>query len=227
MRAGPARPGPCRRHRRPRAPADRKTPRPAARPARGPGRAGRARAGPVQPQQQRQAHIAVGEGHRHDQPGDHETVPAADPVAALRGPIMLPRRAEHAAPVAVEQGVIHRHGQRLALGGERGHHQPGQGQPQRVGVPAGVGEDRCARDQCARAAIPAAAHMPVTVRGSTAPNAPVTSNAKVRKVGAVNTARQAPSTSHRPAGTVADGSIDETTRPGCLITRRCFPHVRS
>ena len=102
---------------------------------------GRARAGQVQPQQQRQAHIAVGEGHRHDQPGDHETVPAADPVAALRGPIMLPRRAEHAAPVAMEQGVIHRHGQRLAVGGGRGQHQPGQGQPQRVGVPAGVGEE--------------------------------------------------------------------------------------
>ena len=83
-------------------------------------------------------------------------------------------------------------------------------------------KNRCARDQCARPAIPAAAHMPVTVRGSTAPNAPVTSNAKVRKVGAVNTARQAPSTSDRPAGTVADASIDETTRPGCLITRRCF-----
>lgn len=35
---------------------------------------------------------------------------------------------------------------------------------------------RCARDQCTQAAIPAAVHIPVTVRGPTALNAPVTSS---------------------------------------------------
>jgi hypothetical protein len=71
-------------------------------------------------------------------------------------------------------------------------------------------KNRRARDQWTRSANPAATHIPVTVRGPTAPNAPTTSATNVVNPGAPNAPRHACNTSNRPGGTVSIGSIDET-----------------
>jgi hypothetical protein len=52
-------------------------------------------------------------------------------------------------------------------------------------------KNRCARDQCTRSASPTAIHIPVTVRGPTAPNAPTTSATNVANPGAPNAPRHA------------------------------------
>ena len=75
---------------------------------------------------------------------------------------MLPRRAEHAAPVAVEQGVIHRHVNAWPSAVDAATTSRAR-PPQRVGVPAGVGEESVRRDQCASGhpgSGPHASHRP-------------------------------------------------------------------
>ncbi|MDH6630249.1 hypothetical protein M2271_008109 [Streptomyces sp. LBL] len=63
-------------------------------------------------------------------------------------------------------------------------------------------KNRCARDQWAFPASPAACHIPVTVRGLFPDSTPVTSTAIVVNEGAVKHGRRTSSTINRDDGTV-------------------------
>jgi len=70
----------------------------------------------VQAEQHRQADLAGQERDRHHDPDDHEAVAAPDAVPALGGAVMLVARTVHLPAVAVEEGVVHRYGDRAADG---------------------------------------------------------------------------------------------------------------
>jgi hypothetical protein len=76
-----------------------------------------------------------------------------------------------------------------------------------------------------RRAAQRARGTPRRPRGVLAATLPTTLQRPAHRPGAVNAARHAANTCSRQAGTVAIGSIDETTPTGRLYTRRCFRYV--
>jgi hypothetical protein len=89
----------------------------------------------VQAEQRRQADLAGQERHRRHDTDDHKAVAAPDAVPAPGGAVVLVLRAVDLPAVAVEQGVVHRDGDRAAVGHQAGHDRAGQRQADPVGVP--------------------------------------------------------------------------------------------
>jgi hypothetical protein len=101
----------------------------------------------VQAEQDRQADPAGHERHRHHDTDDHEVVAAPDAVASPGGAVVLVLRAMDVSAVAVEEGVVHRYGDRGTLGYEAFRDRAGQAHL--VQVPHRAGEEPvCARPVC-------------------------------------------------------------------------------
>jgi hypothetical protein len=95
---------------------------------------------PPQPGQHRQAHRVGQKRQLHHDPGHDPAVTETDGFRTLRGAVVMPRHPEYLLPRPLEQRVVDGDRERGFRGEESSHDQIGQGQPECVTRPAGVGE---------------------------------------------------------------------------------------
>jgi hypothetical protein len=98
----------------------------------------------------------------------------------------MPCDAEHLATGAFEQGVIDHHGDRGSLRQQPIHDQGEQGEADRVGAPAGGGEEPVRPRVMRESFQPRTSSMPHTVRRRVCAIDPTTSAWNVMKVGAAS-----------------------------------------
>jgi hypothetical protein len=94
-----------------------------------------------EPEQDRQAHRMRAERQQDNDAQDHPAVAAAERVGVLRGAVVGPERAEDLRPPAPDQGVVDDHLDRRCLAEQPIHDQPGQRQPEPVGIPGVAGKE--------------------------------------------------------------------------------------
>jgi hypothetical protein len=101
-------------------------------------------AGP-EPKQHRQADWVAAKRQPHHDPGDHPAVAPTEFGRSLRGSVVGPKRVVDLFAPAPKQGVIDGDGDRRAGVEQPVDNQPGDSEPELIGVPTVVGEEPACR----------------------------------------------------------------------------------